>query len=153
MRISLNAHVFRSYSIDPTHNSLKQAKIACARSALNEGVLDFIKYGNGQTEPAKVPEGELEDAHDVSRDTPPPSLKGVTLQEFYDTLPQPFPEEVGEASAAEINAPAWLSITLQSARGGRLVSKFTPVLDSIHRCKLTYSLRLQSLVDGCLSAW
>ncbi|KAF8966150.1 hypothetical protein BDZ97DRAFT_1809769 [Flammula alnicola] len=138
LRIALTPHVFRAYSVDPVHNSVKAAKIACAKTALEEGVIDFIQYGNGQTEPAKVVDDGLEEVLNSLRDSPPP-LKGVTLQEFYETLPQPFPEDVGEMGAAEINAPAWLNITLQSARGGRLVSSFTPVIDSarhLHGCIL-----------------
>lgn len=131
MRISLNAHVFRAYSVDPVHNSLKQAKIACSRAAIDEGVLDFIRYGNGQTEPAAVAESDLDDEQDM----PPPVLRCISLQEFYESLPQPFPEDVGEKNAAEINAPAWLNLALQSARGGRLASKFLPVMDLINRCK------------------
>jgi hypothetical protein len=145
LRISLNAHLFKSYSVDPVHNSVRAAKIACAKVALDEGVIDFIQFGNGQTEPPKPVDDGHEDANNGLRDTPPPPTKGVTLQEFYETLPQPFPEDVGEASAAEINAPAWLNVTLQSARGGRLVSGFTPVVDGIHKCG-------SMLVSDCLKS-
>jgi len=136
LRISLNAHVFRSYSVDPVYTYQRQAKVACARSAVKEGVIAFIMYGNGQTQPAKAdpsdgPEGGAANLREL---TPPPPPKGITLQEFFDTLPRPFPENIGETTTNEFNAPAWLNLTLQSARGGRLVSSYTPIVDSVrHR--------------------
>ncbi|KAF9524226.1 hypothetical protein CPB83DRAFT_621767 [Crepidotus variabilis] len=137
VRISLNAHVFRSYSVDPIYSYQRQAKLACAQAAVEEGVIDFIQFGNGQTQPAKVV--EQEEGAGIREPTPPPPPKGVTLQEFFDTLPRPFPEDVGETPANEINAPAWINLRLQSARGGRLVSSFTPIVDGIrhlHGCIL-----------------
>jgi len=135
LRISLNAHVFRAYSTDPVHTYQRLAKLACARIAVEEGVVDFIKYGNGQTQPAKT----VDDDHETTRDlTPPPPPKGLTLQEFYDTLPRPFPEDVGEMTALEINSPAWLNLTMQSARGGRLASHFTPIVDGIRHRQFFY---------------
>ncbi|CAA7271260.1 unnamed protein product [Cyclocybe aegerita] len=126
--------------VDPIHSNNRAAKLACARSAIEEGVIDFIKYGNGQTEPPKPIDDGLDENHNVAREyTPPPPPKGITLQEFYETLPRPFPEDVGDSSANEINAPGWLNVILQSARGGRLVSAFTPVVDTarhLHGCIL-----------------
>jgi hypothetical protein len=135
LRISLNAHVFRAYSVDPIFNYQRLAKLACARSAVREGVLDFIKFGNGQTQPTKAAENDLEDPVEILREsTPSPPPKGLSLQEFFETLPRPFPETIGEASVNEFNAPAWLNLTLQSARGGRLISSYTPVVDSVRHC-------------------
>jgi len=135
LRISLNAHVFRAYSVDPIFNYQRLAKLACARSAVREGVLDFIKFGNGQTQPTKVAENDLEDPAGILREsTPSPPPKGLSLQEFFETLPRPFPESIGDASINEFNAPAWLNLTLQSARGGRLVSSYTPVVDGVRHC-------------------
>jgi hypothetical protein len=48
----------------------------------------------------------------------------LSLQEFYDALPRPFPEQFGDKAAVEINAPAWLNVTVQSARGGKLTPSF-----------------------------
>jgi hypothetical protein len=101
---------------------------------MREGVLDFIKFGNGQTQPAKPAEADLEDSSIAREFTPPPPPKGLTLQEFFETLPQPFPENIGEASVNEFNAPAWLNLTLQSARGGRLISSYTPIVDGVRHC-------------------
>lgn len=135
LRISLNAHVFRAYSVDPIFNYQRLAKLACAQSAVREGVLDFIKFGNGQTQPTKGAEDELGGSSAILRElTPLPPQKGLTLQEFFETLPRPFPENFGEASITEFNTPAWLNLTLQSARGARLVSSYTPIVDSVRHC-------------------
>ncbi len=134
MRISLNAHVFRAYSVDPVYSYQRLAKVACARAAVEEGVIEFIKYGNGQTHPSKIIENSEEPLDTARELTPPPPPRGTTLQEFFETLPRPFPEEIGEVTANEFNAPAWLNLILHSARGGRLFSSYTPVVDGVrHR--------------------
>ena len=130
LRIALNAHVLRVYSVDPKYNTAKEAKIACAKVALEEGVIDFIQFGNGQTQPPlKVEQDEQDEMANEKKETIT-ILKPLTLQEFYDSLPQPFPEPVGKMTASEINAPSWLNTTMQSARGGQLHSSFTPIVDN-----------------------
>jgi hypothetical protein len=94
-----------------------EAKQACAKIALEQGVLDFIRFGNGQTRPA-VPIDEYEK---VESKTLP---SAISLQAFYESLPQPFPEQFGDKTALEINAPAWLNVTVQAARGGKLNPNF-----------------------------
>ena len=134
LRIALNAHVIRVYSVDPIYNSAKEAKVACAKVALEEGVIDFIQFGNGQTQPPlKVEQDEQDEMTNETnekKETTTTLLKPLTLQEFYDSLPKPFPESVGEMTASEINAPSWLNTTMQSARGGQLHSSFTPIVDN-----------------------
>lgn len=131
LRIALNAHVFRAYSVDPIYNSGKEAKIACAKAALEEGVIEFIQFGNGQTQPpSKVEQDEQDEIPSEKKETTIPLLKPLTLQEFYDSLPRPFPETVREMTACEINAPGWLNMTIQSARGGQLHSSFVPIVDN-----------------------
>lgn len=125
----MNLHVFRAYSVDPIYNTAKEAKIACAKAALEEGVIEFIQFGNGQTQPPPKVEQDEQDEMTNEKKDPTPPLKPLTLQEFYDSLPQPFPESVGEMTAAEINAPVWLNTTMQSARGGQLHASFTPIVD------------------------
>ena len=126
----MNAHVLRVYSVDPIYNSAKEAKIACAKVALEEGVIYFIQFGNGQTRPPlKVEQDEQYEMANEKKETTT-LLKPLTLQEFYDSLPQPFPESVGEKTASEINAPSWLNTTMQSARGVQLQSSFTPIVDN-----------------------
>lgn len=59
----------------------------------------------------------------------------LSLQMFYESLPQPFPEALDGATAAEINAPAWLNMTVQSARGGRLKVNFVSLSERSSGCK------------------
>ena len=116
--------------MDPIYNSAKEAKNACGRVALEQGVIEFIQFGNGQTQPPpKVEQDEQDEMANEPKEIIPP-LKPLTLQEFYDSLPRPFPEPVGEMTASEIHAPGWLNMTMQSARGGQLHSTFTPIVDS-----------------------
>ena len=133
LRISLNSHVFWVYASDPVHNTPWQAKLACADAAIKEGVIAFIQYGNGQTEPTKTVDNGVEDL-DMRIDTPPLPTTGITLQEFFDALPQPFPEDITEKGPN--NAPTWLNLTLQSARGARLASHFIPFIDNVRHREL-----------------
>lgn len=149
LRISLNAYVFRAYSVDPVYNYQRQAKLACAQAAVDEGVIEFIKYGNGQTQPMKVI--DMEDGTEESLPHAPP--KGLTLQEFFDTLPRPFPDDVGNIPANDINAPVWINLQLQSARGARLVSNYIPVIDSLRHCKcITIFLNVDTELNKCMVA-
>ncbi|KAF9560441.1 hypothetical protein CPC08DRAFT_476235 [Agrocybe pediades] len=137
MRISLNSHAFRAYSVDAVYETPKEAKLECAKAALKEGVLDFIKYGNGQTEPTAFNDDDVvESMSDTG--TPPPS-KAMDLQEFFASLPKPFPEDLGNGAAVDVNVISYLNQLMQSARGGKLSSSFQPISDTgrmLHGCIL-----------------
>lgn len=154
-RISLNPHVFRAYSVDPMYDTVRAARIACAKVAIDQGVIDFIQYGNGQLEPAKVVDDGVTDYDmDMSPDyLPSIPAKGISLQDYYESLPQPFPEEVGQQTASEINAPAWLNMAIQSARGGRLVLHFTPIADNERNCEYMRIINCIQAHYYCSSAW
>lgn len=62
----------------------------------------------------------------------------LTLQRFYDSLPQPFPESFGDKSATEINAPGWLNTIIQSARGGQLSTSFIWISEGTLGCRYSY---------------
>ncbi|KAF9039264.1 hypothetical protein BJ165DRAFT_1596745 [Panaeolus papilionaceus] len=129
LRISLHPHLFRVYVTDPIYNTAKLAKYESARIALESDVLDFIKYGNGQSQP---PPKFDEDLENESPNNPPVNAtKAISLQEFYESLPKPFPEDFGDKSASEVNSPAWLNTTLQTARGGRFIVTFVPIMETI----------------------
>lgn len=119
LRIQLTAHALRVYSTDTIYATPAEAKVACATVALNQDVLEYIKYGNGQTQPS--PEGPPPES---TNDTPAAESPALSLQQFYETLPRPFPEIAGDITAAEINAPTWLNTTAQASRGGRLKLSF-----------------------------
>jgi len=149
LRIMLSPHVFRSFAVLPTYDSAKAAKIACAQHAIDDGVFDFIKFGNGQTEPLKK---DLDDNATTSNDKQAP--KAMTLQEYFETLPRPFPGDTEGMTAAEINAPAWINTALQSARGGRVYATFIPIVDNSRHCEFLLSPFHISINASCFcSAW
>ncbi|KAI9430495.1 hypothetical protein F5148DRAFT_195407, partial [Russula earlei] len=102
------------------------AKAACAADAITEGILDFIKFGNGQIAPAERRLFPSQEDDVASAETP----VTLTLQGFFEALPRPLPEPVDEKSVAEINAPGWLNTLIQSARGGKLEHKFIWTTDT-----------------------
>lgn len=119
--------MFRAFSVDVDYATFEEAKAACAADAIAEGALDFIKFGNGQTAPAErrlfaSPEDESQPA------APPPIA--LTLQGFFEALPRPLPEAVDNKTVGEINAPGWLNMLIQSARGGKLALKFIWTTDT-----------------------
>ncbi|KAI0284173.1 hypothetical protein BC826DRAFT_1179399 [Russula brevipes] len=115
LQIKLSLHLFRVFSVDVVHPSFEAAKAACA-----EGILDFIKFGNGQTVPAERRHFQPQEDDAVSS-APPIAL---TLQGFFEAPPRPLPEPVDDKTVAEINAPGWLNALIQSARGGSSTSSF-----------------------------
>ena len=127
LRIELSPHAIRVYSSETKYETLAEAKAACAKVAIDQGVLEYIRHGNGQTGPEKPPismpdaDADAQEAHTKATYTPPTPL---TLQAFYETFPQPFPENLGDKSAAEINAPSWLNTAIQGARGAKLSTNF-----------------------------
>jgi hypothetical protein len=107
-----------------TFQNAFESKRACAKLALEQGLLDFIKFGNGQTHPAVIRDDQEWESSQMETDHFPQDLSPLSLQEFYEALPRPFPESFGDKTAVEINAPAWLNVTVQSARGGKLSPSF-----------------------------
>ena len=119
-------HLFRVFSVDVAHPTFEAAKAACAADAITEGILDFIKFGNGQTAPAE--RRFFQSQEDDATSTSPPVA--LTLQGFFEALPRPLPEPVDDKSVSEINAPGWLNTLIQSARGGKLEHKFIWTTDT-----------------------
>jgi hypothetical protein len=143
-------HAFRVYSSDVTYSSHSDAKVACAKIAVDEGVLDYLKRGNGHSPPSEP----VHDSH-VRNSGGPVTSGPISLQAFYESLPRPFPELVGDKTALEINGPAWLNTTIQAARGGRLKANFFWMTDGSAGCKLSPRIsRLQPntyrTVHSCL---
>jgi hypothetical protein len=116
VRIKLSSHSFRVYSSEPGFSTPAQAKKACADEALQQGVFDYIKFGNGQSKPAG---SFLSVETSIENQDTPAAATPITLQQFYESLPQPFPEHFGNQSAIDINASVWMNVTTQSAKGAR----------------------------------
>ncbi|KLO11981.1 hypothetical protein SCHPADRAFT_941628 [Schizopora paradoxa] len=146
LSIELSSHVQRVYTVRPTYPDEAAALAACSETALQEGVLDFIKFGNGQTAPAPIPpkeQGQVVPTRASSLSIKPGRAGSVTLQEFFESLPKPFPESRGPPSegkpAVEINAPGVLNTILQVAKGARFNAFFYNMLDvksRLHGCVL-----------------
>ena len=130
LRIMLSMHALRVYSSDTIYSCHADAKAACAKIAIDGGVLDYLKRGNGHS-PSSEPVG------DECVGTFPVIAAPISLQEFYDSLPKPFAESVGDKTASEINGPAWLNTAIQAARGGRLKASFFWLMDGSAGCKLS----------------
>jgi hypothetical protein len=129
----LSTHAFRVYSTDTTYSCQSDAQAACAKSAIDEGVLDYIKQGNGHRPPSDPPSDEpVMPCAPVIRGPP------ITLQDFYESLPKPFPESFGDQTASEINGPAWINTAIQGARGGRLKANFHWLMDTSAGCKASF---------------
>ncbi|KAI0065180.1 hypothetical protein BV25DRAFT_1822296 [Artomyces pyxidatus] len=127
LRIQLSLHSVRVYSVDTVYSDFAEAKNACAQDAVDDGVLEFIRHGNGQTQPA---ERNYLNAGDDGEIATPTTLSGISLQGFFESLPRPLPESMDGKSATEINAPSWLNMLVQSARGGRLTIHFIWIVDA-----------------------
>ncbi|KAI1789886.1 hypothetical protein LXA43DRAFT_545146 [Ganoderma leucocontextum] len=119
LRIRLGPRNSRVYSVSTIYNSSSEARKACAEAALADGVIDYIKSWTPSA-----------DDMDVVEETDPSSAIG--LQQFFESLPQPFPEPVAGRSAVDINGPAWLNTTIQSARGGKIAPNFVWTVDAKH---------------------
>ncbi|KAI0300676.1 hypothetical protein B0F90DRAFT_1722317 [Multifurca ochricompacta] len=126
LQIKLSLHLYRVCSVDVMYATFKEAKAACATDAIAEGMLDFIKFGNGQTEPA---DRRLFSPQEDEVMSNPPAI-ALTLQGFFEALPRPLPEPVDDKTVAEINAPGWLNTLIQSARGAKLDLKFIWTTDT-----------------------
>ncbi|KAL5501067.1 hypothetical protein ACEPAH_9454 [Sanghuangporus vaninii] len=125
MIIELSPHCQRLYSVDPQYSSMPLAKKACSEAALQDDVVDFIKHGNGQTAP---PPALLDPLNDIMKRESDLERKGriaaISLQSFFDSLPKPFPEQIGDKPIANLNIPGMLNTTLQLAKGSRLHLRF-----------------------------
>ncbi|PIL32569.1 hypothetical protein GSI_05272 [Ganoderma sinense ZZ0214-1] len=118
LRIRLGPRNSRVYSVNTVYSSIPEARKACAEAALADGVINFIR--------SWVPSDDM----DIVEESDP--FSAIGLQQFFDSLPKPFPETVAGRSATDINGPAWLNTTIQSARGGKLVPNFIWTSDARH---------------------
>ncbi|KAI0641758.1 hypothetical protein C8Q79DRAFT_919018 [Trametes meyenii] len=126
MRIRLGARNSRVYSVTTVYSTAAEAKKACAEAALTDGVLDYVRSWSSASMDVDGPVLELPNST-------------VTLQQFFELLPRPFPEPMAGKSATDINGPAWLNTTIQSARGGKIVPNFIWTVDpklGLHGCLL-----------------
>ncbi|KAH6904924.1 hypothetical protein BKA70DRAFT_1226134 [Coprinopsis sp. MPI-PUGE-AT-0042] len=112
LRLALSLHQAKSYSSDARYESKEQARAACAEIAIEEGVLDYIKYGNGQTSPP--PEEERSSPNLVV-------AQRLSLLEYFEGLPRPFPVDSGNTmNVSDLHPVSRLNILVQNSRVPRL---------------------------------
>ncbi len=130
LRVQLSPHLLEVYSTDTTFLSYSEAQAMCAREAVENGVLDFIRSassGSSEAQLASVP--------------PPPlgSNDHTTLHIFFDALPKPFPDfpDPHAKTFAELTrAPvAYVNNALQSCRGSRFSVQYIWNSDYTHNRK------------------
>ena len=135
LRIRIGSHRSRVYSVDTVHDSSAEAKKACAEAALADGVIAYI-----QTWTSGLPEPTAEEM----------ATTAISLQEFFDSLPQPFPEPVAGKTAYDINGPAWLNTTIQAARGCKLAPNFVWTVDPRSGCAYLSDVFRSHTLTCCL---
>ncbi|KAJ7034742.1 hypothetical protein C8F04DRAFT_560026 [Mycena alexandri] len=113
LKIQLAPHCFRVYSCEAIFDSAMEAREHCAAAAIDEGVLEFIRHGNGQTAPQANPTS-----------VPSQQFTLQTLQTFYESLPRPLEEDFGQKTAAEINGSGTLATLLATSTGSHFIPEF-----------------------------
>ncbi|KAJ7714078.1 hypothetical protein B0H16DRAFT_1471574 [Mycena metata] len=133
LKIQLTPHCFRVYSCEAIFDSPDEAREHCATAAIDEGVLEFIRHGNGQMAPQANPTL-----------VPDRQFKLQTLQTFYESLPRPLEEDFDQKTAAEINASGTFATLLATSTGSHFVPEFYH-LETINEITLVhgYVLRLR----------
>ncbi|EAU84114.2 hypothetical protein CC1G_06976 [Coprinopsis cinerea okayama7 len=110
LRVALSLHQAETYSTEATFESKAKAKAQCASTALKEDLLEYLKSGEGNGEPsARFPSGlgiQLQRA----------ASHRYSLQEYFDTLPKPFPIEVGQKSALDLKPVNWVNSLVQGTK-------------------------------------
>ncbi|KAG8820911.1 hypothetical protein FRC17_009988 [Serendipita sp. 399] len=174
LSITLSQHTTRVYSVHHIYSTRGEAKSAVAAVAIKQGVIDFIRHGNGQKS-AMVFIRELDgDANEnlnmevISRQIPQEKeisieatsvnftlkkhqipLDAMTLQAFTNSLPKPFPETDGLKPLGDSNPVGWLNTAVQAARGSRMTITWTYLSNaklSLHGCLVRFNL--PRLEDG-----
>ncbi|EPQ53310.1 hypothetical protein GLOTRDRAFT_140149 [Gloeophyllum trabeum ATCC 11539] len=109
LQIKLSPECQRGYSVDILYRTLEDATRACATLAIDQGVLDFIKYGNGQLQPTPRTSRSLDD---VSTDRT--RRRFASIQEFAESIGNPKTDHI---------PTNWLNKIMTRAHGG-LQAKF-----------------------------
>ncbi|KAF7290552.1 hypothetical protein MIND_01295300 [Mycena indigotica] len=116
LKIALSPHNYRVYSCSPEFATPLTAQQKCAAIALDEGVLDFIMHGNGQTKPTPI-----------SRNSSDHVSVPWSLQAFFETIPRPLEEDFGARTAPQIQPVGWLGSIVAQAMGTRFSSAYYAV--------------------------
>ena len=125
------------FLVGAIHDLPRDAQSACSQVAVDGGILEFIKFGNGQTTPTTIPAVDplLPPVH-----APVTTTKGTTtLQNLFNSLPKPFPERLElNKTATELNDPGLLNSTLQMGKGSKLTSQFYSITEELRKSHCEY---------------
>jgi hypothetical protein len=150
LKIEISQHTSRVFFVHHIYKTRAEAKATVAAIAIKQGVLEFIKYANGQTSPLKIiRELEANAEENLNREiinkTNEPAkevtieasavnttlkkhqipLNAMTLHAFTNSLPKPFPETPGLKPVGDGNPVGWLNAAAQSARGSKMSLSWT----------------------------
>lgn len=160
LKIAISEHATRVYSVHHTFRNRAEAKKAVAFVAFKQGVIDFIKYANGQTSPLvlireldgdadenlnrEVIEQTREAEKEVTIEATSVNVKlkkhqipldAMTLQAFTNSLTKPFPETPGLKPLGDGNPIGWVNTAVQSARGSKMSITWTYLSNAKLSCK------------------
>lgn len=128
LRIGLSNEQWRVWSVDTTFDDPVDAQVACCKMYEDE-ILEYLR---------EKATGILSSAP-TSDSKPVPSVLSAaatwTVQQYFETLRKPFPEDIGNKTAIEINAPSWFNSMLQTSRGSKLAANFIWTESTKHGCK------------------
>ncbi|KAF6756731.1 hypothetical protein DFP72DRAFT_893610 [Ephemerocybe angulata] len=125
IRIALTPNALRIYSTNPDYNSPERAREACALLATEDGVEEYIMYGNGQKTKPQESEEPIPPAKPVATR---PLFKQMSLQDYFDSLPRPFSEAIDESKgASEIPWSSMMNIIIQGAKLRTVKAMFHPI--------------------------
>ena len=132
LRIEFTDENWRVWSTDTTFENAVDAQVACCETYAEE-MREFICHFAEGCWPTDECRDSKPDFHwdDIC------DLPTWTVQQFFEALPKPFPEDVGNKTANEINAPSWFNSMLQTSRGSKLSANFIWTEASTHGCKIS----------------
>ncbi|TFK25879.1 hypothetical protein FA15DRAFT_324707 [Coprinopsis marcescibilis] len=102
LRVGPTPNHRRVYSTDASFPRKEDARAYCARIAIDDGVLDYIKCLQPQT-------------NELSSSSETPTIP-LSLQEHFDALPKPFPINVGDKPASELQPINMVNSVLQHSK-------------------------------------
>ncbi|KAF8315797.1 uncharacterized protein EI90DRAFT_300196 [Cantharellus anzutake] len=155
LRIALTPHLKKVFSVRTAHQDDEDAKAAVAKEAVAQGILEFIKHGDGQQEPMPSaaeyapPEYLMEGPDDPSFPATRQASDRVakenemtkiqTINTFWDALPKPLPAPgVGVGSGDLVDPKSWVNQMLQQNKGCQLTLTFS------------WSMHPRSGLHGCV---
>lgn len=139
LQIKLSPIVSKVWSVPNTYALPTEAKNAVAAVAMKEGVLEFIRHGNGQQQPNQGPQEDIPPlaaaSSHITVNVIDPSVhptSNISLTNFLNTLPNPLPNNVG-LMPGQMNPIAWVNQIVHHAAlkvpGFNVIYSFVPSIN------------------------